>query len=408
MPNMPSMLFFYAFRLMTWHHVPNLSLVLLALSKAEKTLDLKIKRRGLMLLNTLKQTSILLFSSLLVLGCNNTAPRSAEIIPEEIVDEEQNQQGTDTPPPVVTDPTPPVVVKPPAPPVIEFNPNANPANTDAFLTLPSGKKLSSIKVRGASLRLAVGKGSTFSSNRMDEYLKLKEATERDPAHKVQWTFMNLDSHKIIARSRSAHKKIFGASSSKIYVAATLLDKENGNLSKSQFQRLADMLVVSSNSAWTSLQRDIGDGSADKGRELNHLFTQRMGYPLTRGFQGYWGDIHGNELVPDEAVETLYDIYNNNFAGAETLWKIMYTSRTGSNRGKKYIPKNIFVGGKTGSYSGPTENPQTGKPYTVSVKNHLLIFNVKGVQYGLAILANSGTDTSAALLAGGLLREYTGL
>lgn len=285
------------------------------------------------------------------------------------------------------------------------NPNKNPGDNSAFKTLPNGKKLSSIKVRGSSLRLVRGSGASFSNSKWKSYLRLKEESMGAPGHKVQWAFMDLDNHQIIARSTSAHKKIFGASSSKIYVAATLLDKQNGELTSSQLQKMADMLVVSSNTAWTSLQKEIGDGSANLGREKNYAFTQRMGYPLTRGFQGYWGSMHGNELTPDECVEMLYDTFQNNYPGAETLWKLMYTSRTGSSRGKKYIPSDIYVGGKTGTYHGPTENPETGKQYTVNVRNHLMVFNIDGLQYGLAVLANSGSDESAALLAGGLIREY---
>ena len=87
---------------------------------------------------------------------------------------------------------------------------------------------------------------------------------------------------------------------------------------------------------------------------------------------------------------------------------MHTCRTGATRGRKYIPKEIFVGGKTGTYDGPTENPETGKNYNVKVRNHLLVFNVQGKQFGLAILANTGSDESAALMAGGLIREYAGI
>jgi hypothetical protein len=39
---------------------------------------------------------------------------------------------------------------------------------------------------------------------------------------------------------------------------------------------------------------------------------------------------------------------------------------------------------------------------------LLVFNIDGRQYALAVLANSGSDESAALMAGGLIREYTSL
>jgi len=286
--------------------------------------------------------------------------------------------------------------------------NEQASRSTSFLTLPDGRKLSDIKVKDRPLSLAKGRGRSFSSSDKRDYEKLKRETQTEVGHKVQWTFMNLDTGRVIERSLSADRKIFGASSSKIYVGAALLDRQNGRLSRSQTQKMADMLVVSSNSAWTSMQREIGSGSSDKGRERIHRFTQRMGYEKTRGFQGYWGDIHGNELTPDESAQTLYDIYQNNFKGAETLWKIMYTCRTGINRGRNYLPKNLYVGGKTGSYSGPTENPQTGETYNVRMKNHLLVFAVDGVQYGLAVLANSGVDKSAALLAGGLIREHTSI
>lgn len=87
---------------------------------------------------------------------------------------------------------------------------------------------------------------------------------------------------------------------------------------------------------------------------------------------------------------------------------MYTSRTGGLRGKKYIPKSIYVGGKTGTYAGPTENPETGTSYNVNMRNHVMVFNINGTQYGLAIFANNGSDESVALLAGGLIREYAGV
>lgn len=243
---------------------------------------------------------------------------------------------------------------------------------------------------------------------MSEYLKLKKDSQENISHAVHWSFMNLDTHEVIAQSKNAGKRIFGASSSKIYVGAALLDKQKGQISNAQIQKMADMIVVSSNTAWTSLQQEVGDGNANKGREYIYNFTQDLGHAETRGFQGYLGDLHGNELLAYETVDFLYDIYTKAFPGAETLWKLMYTSRTGASRGKKYIPKNIFVGGKTGTYAGQTENPETGASYNVNVRNHVMVFNINGVQYGLAVFANNGSDESAALLAGGLIREYAGV
>lgn len=285
---------------------------------------------------------------------------------------------------------------------------SSPAEDKSFATFPDGKPLSSIKVSGAALTLSRGSGNAWTATKQTEYEKLKKDTMANSGHAVQWTFMDLDAHRVIAKSAGSNKRLFGASSSKVYVAASLLDYKKGKLTASQLQLMAEMLVVSSNTAWTNLQTQLGDGSAEKGRQRNLDFTRRMGYAATRGFQGYLGNMHGNELVPDEAAETLYDIYTNAFPGAEFLWKLMHTCRTGAARGRKYIPSTIYVGGKTGTYDGPTENPDSGKSYNVKVRNHLLVFNVEGRQFGLAVLANSGSDESAALLAGGLIREFTSL
>jgi len=291
----------------------------------------------------------------------------------------------------------------------------NPVTDRDFMKLPNGRSLSSIKVGGVALSLSKGAGGAYTARVHENYLRLKRATQSDPQHAVQWALMDLDQHRILDQSLEANRKVFGASTSKIFVGGALLNQQQGQLSASQLQKMADMLVVSSNSAWTDLQNQIGGGSANKGRERIHNFTQGLGYARTRGFQGYWGAIHGNELTAAELVEYLHDTYKGRYAGAETLWKLMHTCRTGSTRARKYIPQTIFVGGKTGTYDGPTENPETGKTrnpdgsqYTVRVRNHAIVFYVDGHQYALAVLANTGLEDSAALLAGGLIREFTSL
>jgi hypothetical protein len=293
--------------------------------------------------------------------------------------------------------------------------NGSPADPN-FIKLPNGKLLTDISVRGVKLSLTTGRGVEFNATAEAAYKKLKAETQTNRNHKVQWAFMDLDRHSMIAQSASAERKVFGASSSKIYVASALLAKQQGEFKNAnQLQLMADMIVVSSNTAWVDLQTQIGNGVPDKGREYIHGFTQGLGYEKTRAFQGYWGTMHGNELVATEIVEFLHDMYRSEFAGAETVWKIMHTCRTGGNRGLKYIPTNIYVGAKTGTYDGPTEDPETGSTknsdgsnYTVKIRNHVMVFNVNGKQYGLAILSNDGSEETVAVLAGGLLREFTGL
>lgn len=279
----------------------------------------------------------------------------------------------------------------------------NPVSDRDFTRLPSGKDLRDISVNGVRLSLSKGSGRTFSSSVKSEYERIKEESLNDPNHKVQWALMDLDAHRVIARSNGADRRMFGASVAKVYVASTLLHRQEGNLSNSQLQLMADMLVVSSNTAWTNLQSQIGGGSSNRGRERIHEFTQSMGYENTRGFQGTWGNLHGNELTAADLVELLHDTYKGKYAGAETFWKLLHTVRTGASRAKKYIPSDVYVGGKTGTYGGATEIDD--KPVRVDVRNHVIVFNVAGKQYGISVLADTGSDESAAVMAGGLFHEY---
>lgn len=281
-----------------------------------------------------------------------------------------------------------------------------------FLKLADGRDLKSVKVNGASLSLSRGSGQSMGSTAQALFEKIRQDSKTQAGYPVQWVLMDLDNRQVLEQSAEASRKQFGASVSKIFVGGALMDKQNGAISNSQLSLMASMIVVSSNTAWTELQRQIGEGDANRGREGIYNFTQRMGYERTRGFQGWWGTIHGNELAPDELAEFLYDTYQNRYAGAEVLWKVMHTGRTGGSRAKKYIPSSQIVGGKTGTYDGPTVDPETGletgsdgKAYKVKVRHQVIVFNLNGRQYGLSILADTGSDESAAALAGGLYRAY---
>ncbi len=281
----------------------------------------------------------------------------------------------------------------------------NPTVDRDFYLLPNGRDMRTIEVSGSKLSLSRGSGNDFGASAQAAYEKLKQDSKNNPNHKVQWVLMDLDNNHVIDQSASAGKKKFGASVAKIYVAATLMDRQDGKISASQLQLMSDMLVVSSNTAWTNLQKQVGSGDADTGRQRIEVFTKRLGYVNTHGFQGYLGKIHGNELNALELADYLRDTYKGAYAGAETVWKLMHTCRTGASRGRKYIPSKIYVAAKTGTYDGSTENPETGGSMVVRVRNHIMAFNIEGREYGLAILADTGSDESAAVLAGGLIREY---
>jgi hypothetical protein len=288
----------------------------------------------------------------------------------------------------------------------------DPSEDAQFLTLSTGEDLTQINVRGRRLSLAQGSGGAMSPADQQKFKGLVEWTQREIETPLQWVLMDLGSGRVVAQSRSSQLKIFGASVSKLFVAGALLNKTRGRLSSAQFQLLADMLVVSDNVAWSKIQREeIGGGDNARGQDYIHRFTQGLGYQRTRGFSGWLGDLHGNELTALELARFLSDTYRDRYPGAEILWKMIFTERNGQQRGRRFIPGSIAVGGKTGTYAGPTVDPETGSdknkdgsPYRVDVRHHAIVFPKNGRVYAVTVLNNTGSEQNAAVLAGGLFHS----
>ncbi len=286
----------------------------------------------------------------------------------------------------------------------------NPAGDEQFFTLHSGTNLRSFggpEVRQLLVRRH-GNGAAFGTAQEKLYCELKKNSN------LQWTLTDLETGKIISKSNNAGEAFFGASASKIFVAAALLDKQDGEISRQQLVLMARMIVRSDNQAWKELQRQAGDnGSDDSGRQAVHAFINRMGYENLRGFQGWMKQkdgsrLHGNELNSLAVAQFLFDTYHNRYPGAEILWKIMHATRTGRKKINKYTPKNIYIAGKTGTYHGPNESRDTIKHPAIKARNHVTVLNINGRYYSLTILSNTGRDEDVAVLGGGLMREYLGV
>jgi hypothetical protein len=281
---------------------------------------------------------------------------------------------------------------------------------EQFFTLKSGTNLRVFggpEVRQLLFRKK-GSGAAFGERQRQQYCALKK--NRD----IQWTLTDLQTGKILSRSENADELFFGASASKIFVAAALLDKQDGELSKKQLILMTRMIVRSDNGAWRELQRQCGtDGTDDAGRRAVHAFIQKMGYEKLRGFQGWMKTrdgkkIHGNELNSLEVAQFLYDTCHNRYPGAEILWKIMHATRTGRKKINKYTPRDVSIAGKTGTYHGPNESRDTIRHSAIKARNHAVILDIKGRNYALVILSNTGRDEDVAVLGGGLMREYLGV
>jgi hypothetical protein len=281
---------------------------------------------------------------------------------------------------------------------------------DAFFTLENGTNLRIFGGKTISHLLVRkrGEGQHFGKKQRQRYCQLKQARN------IQWALNDLETGEIISRSANADEVYFGASAAKIFVAAALLNKQNGHFDRDQLTLLVKMIVVSSNTAWKELQRQTGDdGTDDSGRAAVDAFIQSMGYTNTKGFQGWWNKkdgtrIHGNELNSMELVKFIHDTYHRHYKGAEVLWEIMQATATGRRRINKYTPQNIFIGGKTGTYDGPNASPATVKLKSIRARNHVVNLKIGNKIYGLAILSNTGSGEDVAVLGGGLMREYLGV
>ncbi len=283
-----------------------------------------------------------------------------------------------------------------------------PINDEVFFTLENRIDLRTFGGKQAKTLLTrmKGKGNRFGAQQRKRYCELKKNSEQ-----IQWVLNDLESGEIISRSANADTLFFGASVSKLFVAAALLNKQQGTFNKDQLDLLIKMIVVSDNHAWKELQRQTGvDGSNDSGREAVDKFVQQMGYADIKGFQGWLQKedgtrIHGNELNALQLSKFLYDTYQRNYEGAEVLWKVMHATRTGTRRIDKYTPSDVFIGGKTGSYHGPNASPSTILQPTIKAQNHAAVLRIRDKYYGLSILTNTGSTEDVAILGGGLIREY---
>ena len=155
---------------------------------------------------------------------------------------------------------------------------------DSFFILENGinlRKFGSTNISHMLVRIR-GQGKNFGEEQRKRYCKLKHAEN------IQWALNDLDTGSIISKSANADEVYFGASVAKIFVAAALLNKQDGQFDSAQLTLVVKMIVVSSNSAWKELQRQTGDdGTNDSGRAAVDAFVQLMGYTNTKGFQGWW-------------------------------------------------------------------------------------------------------------------------
>lgn len=254
----------------------------------------------------------------------------------------------------------------------------------------------------------MGMGKEFTKANRAHYRKLKQLTSRpDSAQKIEWILTDLESGQNIARTRNTQSQFFGASISKLFVAATFLDATRSfeDLSRTDLQSLLDMLIVSDNGAWRRLHRAVGKGKEKKSQKLIQGLLQRLGLPKTRGYLGVFEGKTGNKINAKDLNSFLIAIHRKRFRNSDQLLALMMRARLPKQGARKYIPKSVVVGGKDGRFFKEFRHPQTGISAVKSVYHEVLIIHFGPKTYGLTILSQYHSQADISVLCGGIVEEY---
>jgi len=236
------------------------------------------------------------------------------------------------------------------------------------------KDLKSIaKGVGINLSQNTGLGNSFNDS---AYKSIKDKSS------IHWAVYDISRGKTIAKSGNADTNVYGASVSKAVVVGCAYANNNGQLpSTSDIGKAIRLLVVSDNSVWTPLTEIAGGNNA-----VNE-FSNRRGYnnmkPARNG---------GNQINAVGMNLFWNDVVRGNFKGAESVFKITSSCQTSNSRSRKYIPKSVKMGSKTGTYMS---------------YNHDSAWLKSGDNwYAITVLTTKNDGSEAvALCFGGLFKEY---
>jgi hypothetical protein len=156
--------------------------------------------------------------------------------------------------------------------------------------------------------------------------------------KVWWSVFDINNNRFLAESKDSNKNVFAASVSKVCVASAALSVNNGTLpTDKDLNSLIKLLVVSDNDVWSAIQDLAGGGEAVLGWAKSMGFTMK---PSRRG---------GNSCNAHDLALYWNLICKNQIPGSEKIFKLTSACHSSRKRSRLYMPKDVFIGGKTGSY-----------------------------------------------------------
>ena len=219
-----------------------------------------------------------------------------------------------------------------------------------------------------------GQGRAWTSRMESTY----RANRRDP--RVAYAVKNLHTGAYLA-GHQADLMMDGGSMPKPAVAATLLEKRQGRLTREEFQHIVYVCDKSINGSWMALLARLN--AADE-----RAFEWKYGLPDV--------EILKNAQTPRFYAEFFERCVNYRLDyGCELLLEAMRRDQYGF--GRLYLPSSItYAGGKTGNYG--------------EVDHEALFFYYGSTPYAIVLytkghFAPAGQQWKLGAMMGGLFREY---
>lgn len=252
-----------------------------------------------------------------------------------------------------------------------------PEGAEDFFVLADGTDLRTFD-HDRMLKRNRGLGQTFGAAEQQQYL----AWKTDP--RIHWVVSDLETGDLLAESENSGENVYGASAAKSIAVAALLWRTGGQLSADTWHRVIRLIAESDNAQWAHIEALAGGAAGIQ------EFSDAMGYESMKAYRGV------NQINARDMAIFLSDMHNRTFDGAEALLKIMASNQWSYYRSQTYIPTNVFMGGKTGTYG--------------INNNEVAYIEVDGHRYGISVLSTAGGSNSkpVALVFGGLAREYLGV
>ncbi len=225
-------------------------------------------------------------------------------------------------------------------------------------------------------------------------------TNEKKSSTMQWYCAELTSQnelKPISMSYNPKKSTYAASVLKVPDAVAFVDLiRKGNISKDDVQKMLNMIAGSDNKSWGEIRAMI-DGVKSANKNTGHA---KVGKYFNQPHMRKYGlSRNGKNMTAQGSAELMKDIFLEKLPGSEMIKGAMITCHTGGNRVEKYLPQDVVVASKTGSWGNKTGS--RGK-WNAEMS---MIFLPDGRKYILTAFVSGGSNRAEriAALAGGLFQ-----